>query len=199
MNAVATLDYAKPLQVSAELARLIELFRVNGVRSYLEIGARYGGSFEAIMRALEPGARGLAVDFPGGNFGDMGSADILLSTINRLRRDRPDIGTVFGPSTALEVIERVRATGPFDAVLIDADHSYEAVQRDFAIYSQMAKIVVLHDIAAPTSLRSRTGLPVEVPKFWDKIKRAFSHIEIVEAGSDMGFGVLWINHPNSND
>lgn len=191
---LASLDYAKPLQVDAELAELTGLLVEIGVSSYLEIGARYGGSFEAILTALGPMARGVAVDFPGGNFGDEESAPILLAAIDRLRKRHARAGAIFGPSTAPEVVERVEALAPFDVVLIDADHSYEAVRRDFETYLPMArKAIVLHDIAAPKGTHSKTGKPVEVPRFWDDIGFAYSdRQEIVAPGSNMGFGVVWL-------
>jgi hypothetical protein len=89
------------------------------------------------------------------------------------------------------VVERVTAMGPYDAVLIDGDHAYEAVKRDFELYAPMARIVVLHDIAAPAHVASRTGCPVEVPRFWNEIKGSYAHTEIVTADSLMGIGVIF--------
>jgi hypothetical protein len=59
MMGLATLEYAKPLQVDTEMFELVELIKREGVRSYLEIGARYGGSFERIMMAMGKSARGV--------------------------------------------------------------------------------------------------------------------------------------------
>lgn len=194
---LASLDYAKPLQVEGELAVLLDLLREWRVRSYLEVGSRYGGSFEQVMMALPAGSRGLAVDFPGGHFGDIGSVPILLEALRRLRAAGRDVGAVFGPSTAAEVVERARAQAPYDAVFIDADHSYAAVKRDFELYAPMARtVVVLHDIAAPVGHTSRLGLPVEVPRFWREIKDGYVHIEIIEPNSAMGIGILLCGRSN---
>lgn len=189
---LATLDYAKPLQHEDELEGLIEAFKKEGVRSYLEIGGRYGGSFERIMMALPLAARGVVVDFPGGPFGDDNSAQILLSTISRMRRFGRDVKCIFGPSASTEVIERASHGAPYDAVVIDADHGYEAVKQDFKIYSGMARMmVVLHDIAAPAGVRSRDGRMVEVPAFWKEIKNNWFHQEIVCPDSLMGYGIIF--------
>lgn len=187
---LATLEYAKPLQHEPELQALTELLKREGVRSYLEIGARYGGSFERIMMAIGP-ARGVAVDFPGGPFGDESSAPILLAALDRLKRCGSDVRAILGPSGAPEVHRRVMDLAPFDAVTIDADHAYEAVCRDFSMYAAFARIAVLHDIAAPPHIRSRDGRPVEVPRFWKQIKRSYRHEEIVMEGSEMGIGILF--------
>jgi predicted O-methyltransferase YrrM len=188
---VATLDFAKPLQHEDELEGLIDLFQAAGVRSYLEIGARYGGSFERVMESLPKGSRGVAVDFPGGAFGDEESAPILCSALRRLKFKGCLVRSIFGPSQAPEVIDRVRRLGPFDAVLLDADHSYEAIKKDFEVYAPMAKLVILHDVAAPEFVRSKFGLPVEVPRFWQEVKSKYPHFEIAKSQSLMGIGVLY--------
>lgn len=189
---MASLEYAKPLQHEDELTGLIEVFKREGVRSYLEIGGRYGGSFERIMMARPLGSSGVVVDFPGGAFGDDNSAPILLATVSRLRSSGRDVKCIFGPSASHEVIERASHGAPYDAVVIDADHRYEAVKRDFKNYYDMARrMVVLHDIAAPQEIRSRDGMPVEVPLFWREIKNTYRHQEIVQPDSLMGIGIIF--------
>lgn len=196
----ASLTFAKPLQVEEELVELIDLLTKENVRSYLEVGSRFGGSFERIMTALlHHGMQnlipslpfGLSVDFPGSNFGDSSSAPILLAALARLDAIGCKVECVFGPSAASEVVERVRHHAPFDAVMIDADHRYEGVKRDFEIYASMGRIIILHDIAAPPGHTSKTGAKVEVPKLWNEIKHGYRHVEIVAPGSDMGIGVLF--------
>lgn len=188
---LATLEYAKPLQVQSEMEQLIELLIAEGVNSYLEIGSRYGGSLETIVRATNASAT--VVDFPGGNFGDVNSAPILLATVDRLRKDGFTINDViFGPSLAPEVRERAGAFEPYDAVMIDADHSYLAVNNDFHFYSPMARMAIIHDIAAPAGTKSKNGLPVEVPLFWKRIKNLYRHTEIIAPDTNMGIGVVWL-------
>ena len=190
---LATVDYAKPLQVEPELAAFVALLRRENVRSYLEVGTRYGGTFETVMSALPPDTKGIALDFPGGAFGDSESAEILLATMKRLRGfgGRYNIDCIFGPSAAPEIVKRAAQHAPYDAILIDADHAYDAVKRDFELYAPMGRIIVLHDIAAPDGHTSRLGLPVEVPKFWREIKDGYRHVEFVAPGSVMGIGVLF--------
>lgn len=187
----ASETYAKPLQHVDELDGLIEVLQREGVRSYLEIGARYGGSFERIMMALPLASSGVAVDFPGWSFGDDGSSSILLATMKRLKSHGRDVHVIFGPSAAPEVVERVAGKAPFDAILIDADHSYDAVKRDFELYSRMGRIVILHDIAAPEGVQSHDGHPVEVPTLWQELKQTYRHEEIITDGSLMGIGVIY--------
>lgn len=58
-----------------ELRQLLRILRSEKVRSYLEIGARDGDSFHAIMSALPRGSRGVAVDLPEARWG-VGTAAI---------------------------------------------------------------------------------------------------------------------------
>lgn len=190
---LASLEYAKPLQHDDELDRLIEIFRREHVVKYLEIGARYGGTFERVMSSLPPDSVGIAVDLPGGPFGDPNSPAILSATIRRLGHWGQNVRVLYGSSSNPMIVNRVRDMAPFGAVLIDADHAYNAVALDFSIYSPLARIVVLHDIAAPAHVRSRTGLTVEVPRFWREIKGRYRHEEIVTENSLMGIGVLWMD------
>lgn len=188
---LASLEYAKPLQIDIELAQLIELLKIERVESYLEIGARYGGSFEMIVSALCP-CLGVAVDLPGGNFGDEKSAPILLAAAKRLENGGNDARVIFGRSDSQAVVDKVKAIGPYDAVMIDGDHAYEAAKQDFELYAGMGNIVILHDIAAPDDVRSRTGKPVEVPRLWNELKPLYRHTEIAGPDSNMGIGVLWM-------
>lgn len=187
----ASLAYAKPLQHDEELSGLVDLLRAENVRSYLEIGTRYGGTFETVMRALPRESRGTAIDFPGGAFGDKESVPILLAAIKRLRASGRTIDYVFGPSDYDEVRRRAAANAPYDAILIDGDHAYDAVRRDFEAYAPMGRIIILHDIVAPADLRSHDGRPVEVPRLWREIKDGYRHQEILAPDSVMGIGVIW--------
>jgi len=188
---IASLGFAKPLQVPDELEGLISLLLAEKVMTYLEVGTRYGGTFERVMNALPRGAHGVALDFPGGKFGDCESVPILFAALTRLKMDGRNVDCILGPSSAPEVVERANALGPYDAVFIDADHSYQAVKRDFELYSGMGRMVILHDIAAPPGHTSKLGAPVEVPRLWNEIRRKGRICEIIAPGSDMGIGVLW--------
>lgn len=188
---IATAERPVCLQDRRELDDLIALLQRENVRSYLEIGTRYGGTFEEVMTSLPVGSRGLALDFPGGRFGDSNSIVSLLAVLARLKHIGRDVGCVLGPSSSPEILARVTQLGTYDAIFIDADHAYDAVKRDFEMYSPLGRIIVLHDIAAPDGYASRAGELVEVPRFWQEIKQSFRHLEIITPGSMMGFGIVF--------
>jgi hypothetical protein len=97
---------------------------------------------------------------------------------------------ILGDSTTQEVINRVQLFGPFDAALIDGDHTFEGVKKDWENYSPMASMVALHDIVGHGQAEKVHGNPVEVPRFWEALKHTlFAHVEFVSPGSAMGIGV----------
>lgn len=171
-------------QQPGELRALINLFLERGVRSYLEIGARHGDTFYEAMRSLPEGSRGVAVDLPDGPWGSNWSREHLEDAVLA-------VGGVLilGNSRSRDVIERVHDEGPFDAVLIDADHRYESVKEDFKHYR--CPITALHDICGEGLVCG----PYEmgVPQFWREIRDQYEHTEIIDPSDDrpMGIGVVF--------
>ena len=171
-------------QQPRELSRFIDILKERGVKTYLEIGAKHGDTFREIIEAL--GAFGVAVDLPNGPWGGNSRANLI-----KVCREVGGVA-VFGDSSDPSIIREVRAYGPFDAVLIDADHRYEAVKKDFEHYH--APITAFHDIDGEgISLR---GMPIGVPKLWAEIKAQCEHEEIIDPSDDrrMGIGVLYGVH-----
>jgi len=184
----STPDHPAALQDPAELDQFIQYLVSKNVRSYLEIGARYGGTFERVMMALPKGSVGVAIDFPGGDFGDERSAEDLVATVRRLRQNGYDVRCIFGPSSSPLVYQRaLQPTGtPYDAILIDGDHSYKGVRSDWRLYG----LVAFHDIAAPEGYSNQAGVKVEVGWLWTDLKRQHPHVEFITPGSNMGIGVI---------
>lgn len=189
---ISTPDNPAALQDPAELDQFIKYLVSKEVRSYLEIGARYGGTFERVMMALPIGSVGVAIDFPGGDFGDERSAEDLVATCRRLRQRGYDARCIFGPSNSHLVFQRaLQPTGArYDAILIDGDHSYHGVNSDWLLYGKIARLVAFHDIAAPVGYTNRLGCKVEVARLWNKLKPDYRHVEFITPGSNMGIGVI---------
>jgi hypothetical protein len=181
-----------PAQDEGEFQRFLDLIRAEKVQSYLEIGARHGGSFNAVMRSLPPGSVGIAVDLPGVSWGRGDSEIVLRRVILDLYRDGYRAKLVVGSSQDPAIIEAVAQHAPFGSIFIDGDHSYEGVRSDWINYGKLARIVALHDIAGDNVVTKRTPIPVEVPRLWREISSeglGMVH-ELVTDPRHWGIGVI---------
>lgn len=180
-------------QDPAEIAAFCALLAAEGVGSYLEVGSKFGGSLWRAANALPTGARIVSVDMPGGTKAWKESQASLTACHEALRALGYDTHAVWGDSKDPGVIAQVRALGPFDAALIDADHRLPGVTADFANYGPMARIVAFHDLAwrrAPEWVGTR----IDVPEFWASIKGDYARtqeIVLCPTGKNNGIGVLW--------
>lgn len=187
----------RPLsQRREELDSFKRLLRTHEVRAYLEIGAREGDTFHEVMLALEPGSRGVAVDLPGARWGKSNSRHLLGRALRDLTGRGYRVHSVIGDSHDEAVIAEVRKHAPFDAVFIDADHSYAAVLRDWFDYGGLAPIVAFHDIDG-FGQHAKDGVPVDVPELWADLESRFVSRRIVCAERGMGIGVLYVNEPKA--
>lgn len=173
-----------------ELNSFIDLLREKNVRKYLEIGARHGDTFHQVMTSLPIGSLGVAVDYPGALWGTMKSLRSLdLACVDLIQKGYR-IYKVLGDSTVFDNINRVKKFGPFDAALIDGDHTYNGVKQDWENFSPIADIVALHDIVGDGMREKVHNTPVEVPIFWRELKPTLKeYVEFVTPGSLMGIGV----------
>lgn len=180
------------LQDEAEIARFVEILRAEGAHSYLEIGSKFGGSFERVALSMPPGSRVVSVDLPSGSTVRPESEHALEAAVKRIRAAGVDAHLIWGDSTAPATIATVRRLGPFDAVLIDANHAAAFVKADWCNYGPLGRIVGFHDIAWRRAPEWK-GDRIAVPEFWESIKGDFRHEEIrlCPTGKNNGIGVLW--------
>lgn len=184
-----------PSQNAAELADFVALLQRERVRTYLEIGARHGDTFHHIMMSLPGDAVGLAVDLPGAAWGQGGSGEHLERAVADVNTSPRRALAMFGDSGDRKTIYEVFDHGPFDAVLIDGDHRYEGVKRDWEFYGDMARVVAFHDIAGAGEVQPRQGFRVDVPELWAEVKQkaaaeGWAVHEFIATGSRMGIGVI---------
>jgi predicted O-methyltransferase YrrM len=172
-------------QRAEEIDPFVDLLLAEGVRSYLEIGARYGDSFHYVGKRLRAGSRLVAVDLPGGPGGRADSGPFLERAVADLCWHGHDALAVYGDSRDPDLIEQVRALGPFDAVFIDGDHSYCGARADWENYGSMGRIVAFHDI------HGHPDKTFGVPRLWQAISRAHRHAEFLTARPGAGIGVVW--------
>jgi len=175
-----------PLQYPDELIEFVRLIQREKVRSYLEIGSRHGGSLLAVTRALPKYSRAVSVDLEGG-------AQLKAIVGDLQQAYGYEVHLFIGDSVDPKIVANVRALGPYDLVLIDANHTEPYVRQDWLNYGPMARIVAFHDIAYDLGDRPVPSWKIEVPKVWNEIKQGYRHEEIKldPTKRDNGLGILW--------
>lgn len=186
---LVTFSGRRPSQMEAELRGFVDLMLARGVRRYGEIGARHGDTFHYVLTAL--GASGVALDLPGGLWGHSDTGKALQRAVADLRDRELDASYLWGDSRDPSMQAQFRAKGPYDAILIDGDHTLEGVTADWEAYRSFAPLIAFHDIVGEGQRERVSGRRVEVPKLWASIKqRGYNTVEFVAPGSKMGIGCV---------
>lgn len=175
-----------------ELRSFIGLLQSEGVRRYCEIGSRHGDTFHEVMINLPKGSVGVANDLPGGLWGQK-NTDVCLRRVERdLERRGYKASRLIGNSQGDATYDLIVGRGPYDAILIDGDHTYAGVKADWERYRGLAPMIAFHDIVGQGQHEKVTNREVEVPVLWAEIKAAgYVTREFIAPGSKMGIGVVW--------
>ena len=173
----------KRYQNTKELDTFIDMMRGEGIRSFIEIGSRFGGTLDRIGRTLPLGSRIVSVDIC--------CEERLDDAVINLRNDGYDAHLIIGNSADLDTVNQVKALGPFDLVFIDANHKTHYVWSDWNNYGPMGRIVAFHDIGWKFIPERPDRAALAVPEVWNEIKLKYRHAEISYLGASNGIGVLW--------
>jgi len=126
-------------QYPSQLAGYLVLLSRLGIRSYLEIGVRHGGTFVLTveyLRRFHPLAQAVAVDL-----GDSPSLREYAATSSGVQFLQAD-------SHSAEFRQFIAGHPGFDLALIDGDHTAEGCWQDFELVRDRAAIVAFHDIVS---------------------------------------------------
>ncbi|MHA1329556.1 MAG: class I SAM-dependent methyltransferase [Candidatus Hodarchaeales archaeon] len=119
----------------------------------LEIGVGQAQSTRTFLSALKENGKGKLVSID------------LRDRTNRVPEElRPYWHLVVGNSHSKEVFEKVKQFGQYELLLIDGDHSYKGVKKDFEMYVPLVKdrgLILMHD-----TVNIREG----VRDFWKEIR-----------------------------
>lgn len=161
-----------PNQLSPYLKQLSK-YRIN---SYLEIGCRWGGTFIITRETLRKYNRrvdGFACD---------------MMPISKILKEYKTYNDFTYFQSFSSKLSRKMINQNVDLILIDGDHSYEGLKRDFELCKQFnPKYVSFHDICSD----SCEG----VVKFWNEIKGRYKHYEFTDQydsvkGTFLGIGLI---------
>ncbi|MDG4650163.1 class I SAM-dependent methyltransferase [Roseibacterium sp. SDUM158017] len=160
----------RPMQCPRELAALIGEVDAARPRSVLEIGTARGGTLFLLCRFAAPDATIVSVDLPYGRNGG-GYPRWKERDYRGFARDGQALHLLRADSHAQATVADVAALGGergFDFILIDADHSYEGVRRDYLNYRPLLAeggLLALHDVLP------NTGDPsIDVNRFWIELE-----------------------------
>jgi cephalosporin hydroxylase len=185
------------MQKLRELAPLLALLRRRSPRVVVEIGTARGGTFYAWCRVAQADATIVSIDLAGGPYGGGYTSGDIASF---RRYGRPEQQLHFIQADSHDAGTRVRLEEilqgkKIDFLMIDGDHTYAGVRRDFEMYAPLVgdgNPIAFHDIL-PHPLEQSC----EVDQFWKEIRSRYRHVELIDPYRDSlgrqygGIGVLY--------
>src|SRR4051794_31217464 len=172
-------------QVRSEIRGLLEVVATEQPERLLEIGTAGGGTLFLLALAAHRTATIVSVDLPHGEFGG-GYPHWKIPLYHGFVRRTQRLHLIRGDSHAPATLERTRKTlrgEPLDFLLIDGDHTYDGVRRDFEDYGPLVRpggMIAFHDIADPGELPPSGDqlLGGEVPRFWGELRDRYETREL---------------------
>jgi predicted O-methyltransferase YrrM len=181
----------KALQKPSELLGLLEYLRREPPHVVVEIGTARGGTLSALCQIARPDALIISIDIPGGAFGGGFTEDEAKGfmaykqegqALHFLRKDSHLKAT---RDKLLKILGEIK----IDFLMIDGDHTYEGVKKDWELYSPLVReggVIAFHDICFHPYVPE-----CQVDRFWDEVKARHCWHEVIDK-SDITWGGIGI-------
>lgn len=182
----------RPLQHPWEIGELMKRVRARQPRVIVEIGTAKGGTLFLFCQHAAEDATIISLDLPYGRNGG-GYPRWKEKLYRAFARPGQTLHLVRANSHLSEtrrLVEHLLQGRPIDVLMIDADHSYEGVRRDYELYTPLLAVdglVALHDV-----IPNRFDPEIEVHRFWDELKARHPAEELVAdyAQGNLGIGIV---------
>lgn len=139
-------------QYPNQFSKYLLLLKDKGIKSYIEIGCRWGGTFVLTCEYLSrftPVEKAVAVD-------------IFDSPVSEYCKTRAGYSFMNMNSQSKEFKQKM-TDARYDLVFIDGDHTYEGVKNDYEVMREKGNIYVFHDIV-------NAACP-GVVRFWSELRK----------------------------
>jgi cephalosporin hydroxylase len=157
-------------QYPNQFSKYLCLLREQNIKSYIEIGCRWGGTFvltNEYLKMFNSINKSVAID-------------IIDSPVVNYCISNNETQFIKINSQSKEFINYIN-NNYFDLIFIDGDHSYTGVKNDYEISKNSGKIFVFHDII--------NGVCPGVVQFWNELKNneknAYNFFEFTEQYEDV--------------
>lgn len=158
-SAVSSADYEWPSSLDASVGKGLQIWQYPTqfskylaflsqfqIRSHLEIGVSYGGTFVfsvEYLNRLNPGLDSYCIDVV--------PPSLLVQQFARQR------AFTYITAKSCDLYQHLKPETTFDLVFVDGDHSRDGVMNDFYLVREKTKIITFHDIVnfrAPGSIEA---------------------------------------------
>jgi len=178
-----------PNQKEPEILWLLELLAAERPRVVLEVGTDRGGTLFLWTRVASPEALLLSLDIQK-MVGRLGRLSPFALVRKSFARDRQRIELIDevdsqDPGT-LRRVEAILDGRAVDFLFVDGDHRYEAVRRDFELYSTLVRpggVVAFHDVSPHTAPNTEG-----TARFWAELEQE-GETEKHVADGPAGYGI----------